>query len=189
MRHRMPTLCLIAGLGMLVVGCHHTVPAAAPARAVPQTTAPPPPRPAPPPPAPRAAAAPTPLSDVELFRRKSLDELNSEHPLGDAFFDYDQNALRDDARVALQRDAAWLAKWPQTRITLEGHCDERGSAEYNLALGERRAEAARDYLVSLGVAPERLVLQSVGKEAPFCHEEGEPCWSQNRRDHLVIIAK
>jgi peptidoglycan-associated lipoprotein len=115
--------------------------------------------------------------------------LNAEHPLGDVFFDYDQNVLRADARTVLQRDAAWLRKWSQTRITVEAHCDERGSAEYNLALGERRAAAARDYLMSLGVGPDRLVLRSVGKEAPFCHEQGEACWSQNRRDHVLIIAK
>ena len=103
-------------------------------------------RPPAPPPPPKAAANPaaTPApSEAELFRRKSLNELNAEHPLGDVFFDYDQNALRDDARSVLQRDAAWLAKWPQTRIRIDGHCDERGTPEYNLALGDRRAEVVR----------------------------------------------
>ena len=79
------------------------------------------------------------LSEEELFGRKSLDELNAERPLADAFFDYDQNILRDDARAVLEKDAVWLTKWPQTAISIEGYCDERGSAEYNLALGEQRA--------------------------------------------------
>src|SRR5262245_12962843 len=190
MSHAPRVVAVVLGLGLLGIGCHHRV-AAADTGA--RTTAGSPPSaarpPAPPPAPPRAAATPTPLSDEELFRRKSLDELNAEHPLGDVFFDYDQNALREDAQVVLQRDAAWLKKWSQTRLTLEGHCDERGSAEYNLGLGDRRAAVARDYLVSLGVSPDRLVLRSVGKEAPFCRDQGEACWSQNRRDHLIIIAK
>jgi len=182
-------LCLVAGFGVLAAGCHHSVPAAAAAARTPAPSAPAA-RPAPPAPAPPpSAAAPAPLSEAELFRRKSLEALNAEHPLGDVFFDYDKNALRDDGRAVLQRDAAWLAKWPGTRVTLEGHCDERGSAEYNVALGDRRAEAARDYLVSLGVSSNRLVVRSLGKEAPFCHGDDESCWSQNRRDHFIIIAK
>jgi peptidoglycan-associated lipoprotein len=122
-------------------------------------------------------------------QRKSLSELNQERPLGDAFFDYDQNTLRDDARQALQQDAQWLAKWPQTTIRVDGHCDERGSAEYNLALGDRRAAAVRDYLASLGVRPDRIQTRSLGTEAPFCRESGESCWSQNRRGHFEITGK
>jgi peptidoglycan-associated lipoprotein len=129
------------------------------------------------------------MSDEEAFRRKSLEQLNAERPLADVFFDYNQNLIRDDGRTALQSDAAWLAKWPQTRVVVEGHCDERGSAEYNLALGEQRAEAVRRYLAGLGVQPERIVVKSLGKEAPFCSGEGEPCWSQNRRGHFAITAK
>ena len=94
-----------------------------------------------------------PLSEAELFRRKSLADLNAEHPLADAFFDYNQNILRDDAKQALQQDAQWLAKWPQTVIRIDGHCDERGTAEYNLALGERRAEVVREYLAVSASAP------------------------------------
>ena len=119
----------------------------------------------------------------------ALDELNGERPLSDAFFDYDQNALREDARQVLQRDAEWLTKWPQTRVRVDGHCDERGTAEYNLALGERRAETVKEYLTSLGVRPDRIQTRSLGKEAPFCKDSGEPCWSQNRRGHLVITEK
>jgi|SRR5581483_10451946 len=187
-------LAALTGLAAAAViggACHHRVaPAAAAAPAArPTATAPAAPRAPGPPPPPAAARAPAPLSEEELFRRKSLDELNAERPLGDVFFDYDQNVLREDGRAALQRDASWLARWPSTRILVEGHCDERGTAEYNLALGERRAAAVRDYLVSLGVTPERIEVRSLGKEAPFCRESGESCWSQNRRGHFVITAK
>jgi peptidoglycan-associated lipoprotein len=124
-----------------------------------------------------------------LFQRKSLTDLNAEHPLGDVFFDYDQNTLRDDARRVLQQDAQWLSKWPQTVVRIDGHCDERGTAEYNLALGDRRAAEVRDYLATLGIKPDRLEVRSLGKEAPFCTEDAESCWSQNRRGHFVITSK
>ena len=135
-------------LVVAVVGgaCHHLPPASTPSRTVSNAPTVPARPPAPPPP-PRAAARPaaTPApSEAELFRRKSLSELNAEHPLSDVFFDYDQDALREDARRVLQRDAEWLAKWPQTRIRVDGQCDERGTAEYNLALGDRRAGTVRD---------------------------------------------
>ena len=170
--------------------CHTRPPATAPSRTMAAPSAVPARPPSPPPPpaaAPRPAAAP--LSEAELFRRKSLGDLNAEHPLADAFFDYNQNTLRDDARQALSRDAQWLAKWPQTVIRIDGHCDERGTAEYNLALGERRAEVVKEYLASLGVRTDRIQTRSPGKEAPFCHEDGESCWSQNRRGHFEITSK
>jgi peptidoglycan-associated lipoprotein len=129
------------------------------------------------------------MSEEDLFRLKSLDELNAEHPLADTFFDYDQNALRDDARATLQKDAAWLSKWPQTVINIEGHCDERGTPEYNLALGERRASVAREYLEGLGVSPSRIRIVSLGKEAPFCLESNDDCWAKNRRGHFVVVGK
>jgi len=172
------------------IACHHTrPPAKAPSQAAPAPTVPARPPAPPPPPAPAARPAPGALSDAELFQRKSLAELNDEHPLADAFFDYDKNSLRDDARTALQQDATWLAKWPQTKIRIDGHCDERGSAEYNLALGDRRAIEARDYLSSLGIRSDRIEIRSLGKETPFCEGNGESCWSQNRRDHFVITGK
>jgi len=129
------------------------------------------------------------LSEDELFRRKTLAELNAEQPLGDAFFDYDQSTLDDHAKSALQRDAAWLARWKQAVINVEGYCDERGSAEYNMALGERRATSVKEYLESLGVGPARIRTVSMGKEARFCNESAEPCWSKNRRGHFVITGK
>jgi peptidoglycan-associated lipoprotein len=175
------------------VGCHTRPPAISPSRT--SVGAPTVPSRAPSPPAPPAVPtaavlpAAAPLSEAELFGRKSLDELNAEHPLGDAFFDYDQNTLRDDARQALQRDAAWLSKWTQTAINLEGYCDERGTAEYNLALGERRAQVMKEYLENLGVSPSRIRAVSLGKESPFCQDANEDCWSKNRRGHFVITGK
>jgi peptidoglycan-associated lipoprotein len=180
------------GLSALLAGCHSTTrpvvtpaAAAAPARpAVPPTP--------PAPPARAAAPAPTPprpLTEEEAFNRKSVDALNAERPLSDAFFDYNQTALRDDARTALQRDAQWLNRWKSTKIIVQGQCDERGTAEYNLALGEERARVVKEYLTSLGVPDARVTSVSLGKESPVCHEENESCWSQNRRGHFVIAAK
>ena len=88
------------------------------------------------------------------------------------FFALDQSTLQDDGRAALQKNADWLRKWGSTKITLEGHCDSRGTTEYNLALGERRAQAAKDYLVSLGIAADRILTISKGKESPFCTRRG-----------------
>jgi len=82
-----------------------------------------------------------------------------------------------------------MKRWASTQITVEGHCDSRGSSEYNLALGNRRASAVKDYLVSLGIQTNRIVLISKGKEQPFCRDETESCWQQNRRGHFVITAK
>jgi len=178
--------CLIA---VAAAACHTRPPATAPARtAPPPALTAPPPSPAPPP---RAAdrPAPSPPTDADLFQRKSLDDLNRERPLADVFFDYDQNAIRDEGRRVLQDDAKWLTKWPSTAIRIDGHCDERGTGEYNLALGDRRAETVRDYLVTLGVEQSRIEVRSLGKEAPFCQGDGESCWSQNRRGHFVIVRK
>ena len=150
------------------------------------TTTPPTPPPPPPPPAPAAAPAP---SEDEIFAKKTIDELNAEKPLADAFFDLDSSQIRDDAKPALQKDAEWMKRWASTKIMVEGHCDSRGTSEYNLALGERRAAAVRDYLVSLGIPVPRLQTVSKGKEQPFCAEENETCWQQNRRGHFIITAK
>jgi len=133
--------------------------------------------------------APRPLTEDEIFARKSLADLNAERPLADVFFDLDKSEIRDDARTSLQKDADWMKRWTSTQITLEGHCDSRGSAEYNLGLGSRRAAAVKDYLVNLGVSTGRVTVVSKGKEQPFCSEENESCWQQNRRGHFVITGK
>ena len=141
-------------------------------------------------PAPAApAAAPRSLSEDELFAQKSLAQLNSEQPLGDVYFDLDNAAIKDEGKAALSTNATYLKRWPSTRITIEGHCDERGTAEYNLGLGERRANAVKAHLVELGVPGDRIVIVSKGKESPFCTEHNEACWQQNRRGHFIITAK
>jgi peptidoglycan-associated lipoprotein len=104
----------------------------------------------------------------------------------DAYFDYDSAAIRPDAREALQKTGDFLKNYPNIRVTIEGHCDERGSTEYNLALGQRRANAVKEYLVSLGVPADHLSTTSWGKEKPFCTESTEACWQQNRRGHFTL---
>lgn len=104
----------------------------------------------------------------------------------DAFFDFNKSDIRADAREALTRTAEFLRSYPQIRVTVEGHCDERGSTEYNLGLGERRAQAAKNYLISLGITADRMNTVSWGKERPFCTEHTEECWQLNRRAHFVM---
>ena len=115
--------------------------------------------------------------------RPSLDELFTKE-VRDAFFDYDKASIRDDARSALSATAEFLRSYPSVAIVIEGHCDERGSTEYNVALGDRRSDAARDFLVSQGVASNRIQTVSYGKERPFCAQENESCWQENRRAHF-----
>ena len=129
------------------------------------------------------------LTEEEIFARKTLDALNAERPLGDAFYDFDQYTIREDARKTLQQNAGWLRHWESTRITVEGHGDERGTSEYNLALGERRASAAKEYLIDLGIAEGRILAVTKGEEAPVCSESSESCWQRNRRAHSIITAK
>jgi peptidoglycan-associated lipoprotein len=133
-------------------------------------TAPPPPPPPPPPP-----ARPPEVSLIERFNQGVTD----------AFFDYDSSDIRDDARSALTRAAEFLRANPAITIQLEGHCDERGSVAYNLGLGDRRSNSARDFLVSLGISGDRITTISYGKERPFCTSADESCWQQNRRAHFV----
>jgi peptidoglycan-associated lipoprotein len=155
-----------------------------PVQAAPAPPPPPPPRQQPPPPPP-----PAPPTEEELFARLSLADLIAQQPLTDAFFAYDKAELSDLARTSLEKDAAYLKKWTSVRITVEGHADSRGTNEYNLALGERRANVARDYLGSLGVDLARVAMVSKGEEQPFCTEEVESCFALNRRAHVVITAK
>jgi peptidoglycan-associated lipoprotein len=107
-------------------------------------------------------------------------------PLADIRFEYDSAALTDEARAALEKHALWLQGHREARVTIEGHCDERGTVEYNLALGEQRARASRDYLVSLGVAAERLRVVSFGKERPLDPGNSEAAWAKNRRAHFAV---
>jgi peptidoglycan-associated lipoprotein len=102
-------------------------------------------------------------------------------------FDYDKSDIRADAKESLTKNAEFLNLHRDIRFAIEGHCDERGSAEYNLGLGDRRATAAKKYMVSLGIAEDRIQTTSYGKERPFCSEHTEACWQQNRRAHFVMV--
>jgi peptidoglycan-associated lipoprotein len=125
--------------------------------------------PAPPPPPPSSA------TEEELF---------AQH-VKDVYFDYDTDAIRPDQQSSVQGDAQFLGQHPNIQFTVEGHCDERGSTEYNLALGDRRASAVKNALIQAGVAAGRVKTISYGKEKPFCTESNESCWQQNRRGHFV----
>lgn len=127
----------------------------------------PPPPPPPPPPS---------LTEEQLFAQN----------VKDVYFDYDKSDVRADQQSLVQADAAFLQQHPNMSVTIEGHCDERGSTEYNLALGDNRASAVKNALVAAGVAADRVKTVSFGKEKPFCTESNEACWQQNRRGHFVL---
>ena len=180
------SFCLVVSLG--AAACTKKAPAPAPPPPEPAAAPAAPPAPPPPPPAP-APAAPRALTEEELFAQKTLEQLNAEKPLGDVFFDLDQSTIREDGRATLTANATWMKRWSNTRITIEGHCDARGTAEYNLGLGERRAQAVKAYLVSLGIAADRVTTVSKGKESPVCTDKNEACWQRNRRGGSIITAK
>jgi peptidoglycan-associated lipoprotein len=119
------------------------------------------------------------LSDQQLFEKN----------IKDAYFDYDSYEVRPQDTAALQADAQLITQHPNWRILVEGHCDERGSTEYNMALGDSRAQSTKQALVAAGVAANRVTTTSFGKEKPFCTESGEQCWQQNRRGHLVLAGQ
>jgi len=174
-----------------VSGCAKKKPAPPPAAPPPPAETPrvtPPPPPPPPPAAPPREEPRAPTED-EIFARKTLEDLNREQLLSDAYFALDSSQITDEGRAALQKNADWLKRRASTKVLVEGHCDSRGTPEYNLALGERRATAVRDYLVNLGIDASRVTIVSKGKEAPVCTEESEACWQQNRRGHFVFTAK
>jgi len=124
-----------------------------------------------------------------LFARLSLEQLNAQKPLADVYFAYDKAELSEAARASLQKNSDFLKKWTSVRVTVQGHADARGTSEYNLALGERRAAGVRDFLVSLGVDMARINVVSMGEEQPVCTDENEACYEQNRRGHFIITAK
>jgi peptidoglycan-associated lipoprotein len=125
-----------------------------------------------------------PTPPVEPAPSEDMDTIFGKE-VRDAYFDFNKADIRADARDALTKTAEFLRNNPGVRVTVEGHCDERGSTEYNLGLGDRRASAVKQYLVSLGVSADRLSTVSFGKEKPFCMESTEACWQQNRRGHFV----
>src|SRR5258706_1003583 len=188
-RHLFSAIALCSVLAVAAAGCHKKVapPAPQPPPTTPTTAPVTPPPPPPPPPPPAPAAAPRPLTEEEIYARKSVDQLNAERPLDDVYFDLDKSEIRDDAKPRLQKDADWMKKWTTTQASVEGHCDSRGSAEYNLALGSRRANAVKEYLTNLGIAAGRLTVVSKGKEQPVCSENRESCRQQNRRGDLFVF--
>lgn len=189
-RQLVPVFALTAAMAVAAAGCHKKVAPPPPAPPPPPPTAPAqPPPPTPPAPPPQRPAPPPQLTEEQIFANKSLAELNAERPLTDVYFDLDESTIRDDAKAPLQRNADWMKRWTSTQVTVEGHADERGSAEYNLGLGSRRADAVKQYLVSLGVQAGRITVVSKGKEQPVCSDHNEGCWQQNRRGHFVITAK
>jgi len=177
---------LLATLAVLSAGCAKkhpqtsptpTSPPPAPSASVPTPTPPPPP-------------APTPVHDpfagdlVEINRYVQEQGL-----LADVLFDYDRHEIRADARRQLEANARFLKEHPQFEIALEGHADERGTVEYNLALGQKRATSARSYLDSMGVTGGRLQATTYGKERPVCTQNSESCWQRNRRVHFEIVGR
>ncbi len=141
---------------------------------------------------------PEPIPDEDMLSRmdedtgilsQSLDELNADSPLSDVLFNYDSAVLSPEARSRLESHAQWLRRFPSVTVLLEGHCDEKGTVEYNLVLGERRAMAVYNYLQSLGVPATRLKTISYGKEFPLDPAHNESAWSRNRRCHFVITSK
>jgi peptidoglycan-associated lipoprotein len=177
---------------LLVAGCNRRrAPATAPAP--PPTATAPAPAPTTPPPPPQRVedplpVPPQPLAEDEIANR-SLDDLNRDSPLKPVFFPLDSADLDDAGRGVAQANADVLKRYPTWVVTIEGHCDERGTAEYNLALGERRAVAVKTYLVSIGISPDRLRTVSYGKEFPFDPGSNEEAWAKNRRGHFVITSK
>lgn len=105
------------------------------------------------------------------------------------YFDFDRSFIRDDARAVMKTNAEWLKANPNAKIRIEGNCDERGTKEYNQALGQRRAIGAKKYLTDMGISAHRISLISYGKEKPICSEENETCWQKNRRDEFVVVVQ
>jgi peptidoglycan-associated lipoprotein len=174
----------------MIAGCSRKTPPPAPPPPAPpapvvQATPPPPPpaQPTPQPPPP----PPAPLTEEQIYQKTPLDELSRQ--LSEVLFDYDQFSVRDDQRPGLQKNADWMRKWATSRVQIEGHADARGTNEYNLALGERRANAVRDYMVGLGIAADRITLVSRGEESPACTEDTDACHGRNRRGRFAVTAR
>ena len=187
------TLIAVAAVSLLAAACAKknaaTPPPPAPAPAAAVAT----PKPAPAPVQTAMKPAPAPVAQTPQMpnaaTRARIDELLAK--IEDAYFDYDKASLRSDALKALQADSAELRDilkdYPSYKLTIEGHCDERGSAEYNMALGDKRAESAKDYLVQVGIPGDQLSIISYGKDRPVCQEHDEACWQRNRRIHIVAM--
>jgi len=193
LRRTLMAVVLASLAGVATAACHKTVPPVArpmpPPPPADQTASPGTRPPAPPAPVAEPLAVPAEPVPNDAISSASLDDLNRNSPLKPVFYELDSDALSADAQKALNDNAALLKRYTTWAVTIEGHCDERGTAEYNLALGERRAVTARAYLVSLGISADRLRTVSYGKEFPFAPGHDESAWSKNRRAHFVVTAK
>jgi peptidoglycan-associated lipoprotein len=129
------------------------------------------------------------VSDPDNIYGRTIDEINANSPLRDVPFEYDSAELLEPARAIIDRTGEWLRRYSTVTLLIEGHCDERGTVEYNLALGERRATAVQNYLVSLGIPANRFKIISYGKEFPLDPGHTEEAWSRNRRAHFEVTAK
>lgn len=175
-------LCLLVGLG--VAGCKKKAPATAPDLVTDETVSAPRPDTAPPGDAVADAADPWGWDLDEINRR-----LHAEGLLADVYFDYDRAELSPESRARLEANARFLRENPQFVVAIEGHCDERGTIDYNLALGQQRAGGSQQYVELLGVPGNQLRSMSFGKERPQCSDPNESCWSRNRRAHFVVVER
>jgi peptidoglycan-associated lipoprotein len=184
MKSRVSILTMAATAALVLGGCHHKHPvttaelAPAPPPAPVQAAVPPP------------APAPAPAFDPWSGDLDAVNAYIQEHDLlGDVYFEYDRAELREEARQRLAKNGRFLNEHPDFVVSIEGHCDERGTAAYNLALGQSRGYSAKEYLGQLGTDPARLQTISYGRERPICNESDENCWWRNRRAHFVVVGR
>jgi len=172
-------IALIGVLSIWAIGCSTAKPPVKPAEVAEQPKAPA---------TKRLASAPVSQSSNSLEQLQQGQPVGTpaSSPLKDIYFDFDRYDLRSDARETLKANAEWLKQNPSATVQIEGHCDERGTAEYNLALGAKRAQTAKDYLTTMGIPTQRLSTISYGQELPVCTEHNEDCWQKNRHDRFVI---
>jgi peptidoglycan-associated lipoprotein len=159
-----------------------------PGAAAPGSGGAPAPPPEVPPPPPSIPAEPNITTGGDPYAKKTAEEINADSPLRPVYFEYDSDQLSDEARKILEANAGIMKQYRTWTITIEGHCDERGTSEYNLALGDRRALAAKNYLQTLGISADRLKTVSYGKEFPFDPAHNESAWIKNRRAHFMVTA-
>jgi len=180
--YRNVVFCLVLSAFVALAGCSSKTaqpeaPSTAPASPPAETTK----RPA-------APSSSTSASSLDALKRGDSTATPAASPLQEVYFDFDSYNLRPDARDVLKTNGQWLKANPAAQIQIEGHCDERGTSEYNLALGSKRAQSVKDYLVTLGTDAGRLSTTSYGSELPVCKEHNEDCWQKNRRAKFVIQA-
>ena len=178
MKHLFIAFLIILGI-ITITGCAHRQVTQAPEQ--PQAT---------PPPAPKAEAPKETVAEAPVANAQQVEAGQAERELGtkveDIHFDFDRSDIKDNAKQILKKLYGMLSANTKSNVVIEGNCDERGTSEYNLALGDRRANAAKSYLVSLGIPSPRIKTISYGKEKPLCTESTEECWTKNRRDHFVL---